>query len=240
MAFLEYRSQKNDIKKNNKMKKSLSALIVTTLLITIFISCSKDDDTSNDSPIKDYSESIKDRTWWGVLTYTGKTAEYYSVHFSADNTLIWSQLSGDYAGTWVFDNKSVVVKFGGSSSEIKAEISNDDKFISISDNSPSYEINNGQLIASPNIPLNNTLWKGTIVSGGAISSLQLKFLPDTKVEFILNNTNYGLFNYSRSPFGGAFRFDSGGGFYYFGVFISATQTKGSGNSSDFPFQLNKQ
>ena len=222
------------------MKKSLSILIVTTFLIAIFISCSKHDNTSNDMPIKYYSASIKDKTWWGVLTYTGKTAEYYSVHFSADNTLIWSQLSGDYAGTWTINNKSIIFKFSGSSSEITAEISNDDKFISISDNTPSYEINNGQLMASPNIPLDNTLWKGIILGGSTVSPLQLKFLPGAKVEFTLNTINYGLFNYFRSPFGGSFRFDTGGGYYYFGVFVSPTQTKGSGNSSEFPFQLTKQ
>lgn len=222
------------------MKNNLSILIATLLLIGALIGCSKDNNSSDYIPIKDYSASIKNKTWWGVLTYAGKTAEYYSVHFSSDNTLIWSQLSGDYAGTWVINNKSIILKFGGSSSEIKAEISDDDKFLSISDNTASYEINNGQLMATANIPLDNTLWKGIVLGAGSVSNLQLNFLPSAKVEFILNNTNYGLFSYVRSPFGGAFRLDTGGGYYYFGVFISATQLKGSGNSSEFPFQLTKQ
>ena len=95
-------------------------------------------------------------------------------------------------------------------------------------------------MANTSIPLDNTLWKGIVLGAGSVSNLQLNFLPSAKVEFILNNTNYGLFSYVRSPFGGTFRLDTGGGYYYFGVFISATQAKGSGNSSEFPFQLTKQ
>lgn len=211
----------------------LAALMITVILF----SCKKSSDTT---PLpKDYTASIKNKTWWGVFTYTGKTAEYYSVHFNADNTLLWSQLSGDYAGTWVINNKSVTLKFSGSGAEIKADITDDDKFMAISDNTPSYEINNCQLITSPNISLENTIWKGSIINGTS-GSMQLKFLPGFKVELKLNNTIYAPITYTRSPSGGAFRFDTGGGYFYFGVVTSAIELKGSGNDSQFPFQLTNQ
>jgi hypothetical protein len=204
------------------------------LILAGLLGCKKN---NNPAP-KDYTASVKDKTWWGVFTYTGQTAEYYSVHFNADNTLLWSQLSGDYVGTWSINNKSLTLKFSGSSAEIKTDISDDDKFISISDNTASYEINNGQQITSPNITLENTIWKGSIVNGTS-GNMQLKFLLGVKVELTLITT-YTPFIYSRVPSGGAFRFDTGGGYFYFGVITSATTIKGSGNASQFPFQLTKQ
>ncbi len=56
----------------------------------------------------------------------------------------------------------------------------------------------------------------------------------------LNTTDYGPFIYSRTLSGGAFRFDTGGGYYYFGSITSATEIKGSGNFSKYPFQIIKQ
>jgi hypothetical protein len=182
-------------------------IVSLVLLTTILFGCKK-----NSAP-KDYTASIKNKTWWGVLTYTGKTAEYYSVHFNADNTLLWSQLSGDYAGTWVINNKSVTLKFSSSSAEIKADITDDEKFMAISDNTASYEINNGQFIPSPNIALENTVWKGQVVSGVS-GSLQLSFMPGSKVEIKLSNTVYPLYSYNRPASGGAFRAHTGGGFFF--------------------------
>src|SRR5689334_23368726 len=127
---------------------------ITLVFMTILFSCGEDD------PSKDYAASIKDKTWWGTFTYTGETAQYYSVHFSADNTLVWSQLSGDYPGEWTVKGKSLTLHFTGSSAEIKADISDDDKLIAIMDTTPSYEINNGQLLQSSNVPLENTVWNG--------------------------------------------------------------------------------
>jgi hypothetical protein len=206
-------------------------------MMILFCGCNKD---KTPTP-KNYAASINDKTWWGVVTYTGKTPQYYSVHFNTDNTLLWSQLSGDFPGTWTINNKSVVMKFGGpDKDEVKADITEDDKFTTITDNNPKYEIINGQLVADPNIPLENTTWKGTIFSVGTSSDLQLKFLPSLQVELTLNSTLYKPFTYSRAASGGAFRFDTGGGYYYFGVITSAKEIKGSGNDPQFPFQVTKQ
>lgn len=217
------------------MKKYINTILVLILVSGILAGCKKDKSPA----AKDYASSIKDKTWWGVLTYTGKPAEYYSVHFSADNTLVWSQLSGDYTGIWTISNKTITLKFSGSGAEIKADLTEDDKLVAITDNTSSYEINNGQLISSPKISLENTIWKGTVI-GGVSDALQLSFMAGSKVEIKLSNKNYGPFIYSRPASGGAFRADTGGGYYYFGVIVSANEMKGSANANDFPFQVNKQ
>jgi hypothetical protein len=64
------------------MKKHINIVLVTVLLMSFITGCKK----NNTASPKDYAASIKDKTWWGQLTYTGKTQEYYSVHFNADNT----------------------------------------------------------------------------------------------------------------------------------------------------------
>jgi hypothetical protein len=216
------------------MKKYITT-IFTAVIVTIFLfSCKK-----NSSSPKDYTASIKDKTWWGVLVYTGKTAQYYSVHFNADNTLLWSQLAGDYTGTWSINGKQVTITFSGSGIKINADISDDDQLMNIVVNTSTYKIINGQIIQNPNIPLNNTAWKGSVVSGIA-TNLQLSFMPGAKVELKLGNTTYPPFIYSRTPSGGAFRFDTGGSYYYFGVIISNNEIKGSANDSEFPFQVTKQ
>ncbi len=120
-------------------------LIFAVVLILSFTGCKKN---STPSP-KDYSASIKDKNWWGVVTYTGETSQYYSVHFNADNTLVWSQLSGDDPGQWTLQGKTLTIHFSGSKEkdkdEIKVDISDDDKFLAISDNTLKYEINMGNL-----------------------------------------------------------------------------------------------
>src|SRR6478609_9589040 len=126
------------------------------LAVTILISCKKADVSTPASPTpvsRDYSTSIKDKSWWGEITYTGKTAEYYSVYFKADGTLIWSQFSGDYAGHWVIKEKELTMTFDANTVAIRATITDDDKLSNISDNTNSYEVNSGALLSNPYVNL---------------------------------------------------------------------------------------
>src|SRR6478752_4424966 len=100
---------------------TLSLLFIT---VTILLSCNKTDVTTPVS--KDYSASIKEKSWWGEITYTGKTTEYYSVYFKADGTLLWSQLSGDYAGHWAIKDKELTMTFDANSVTIQATLTDDD------------------------------------------------------------------------------------------------------------------
>ena len=106
------------------MKKNEGIVCAMLLLISMIAGCSK-------SGMKDYAQSIKDKTWWGQLTYTGKTAESYCVHFNTDNSLVWTQLSGDYDGQWVLDGKHLTISINGNGAKIQGDISNDDKLENI-------------------------------------------------------------------------------------------------------------
>ena len=218
------------------MKKILSILIITTLLIAIFISCSKDDITSNDLPIKNYTAAIKGNNWFGELTYTGKPIEYYSVLFNADNTLVWTQFSGDYTGNWIVNDKLLTMTFTGNTAEIKATISDDDKLINISDNTEYYEIKSGQLILNPNIPLDNTIWKGTVDP----YTLQLSFMPSNVVEMKIGSTTYAPYSYQKTATGGAIRIKISPTQQAFGVITAPGEMKGIYIINDFPWKATKQ
>lgn len=83
------------------MKKHISIALVI-FCPSLLLSCKKDG-------AKDYTASVAEKTWWGVFTYIGKDAEYYSVHFNADKTLSWSQFSGDYTGRWAVNGKELTM-----------------------------------------------------------------------------------------------------------------------------------
>ena len=91
------------------MKKYIVAMLFALLSTGVLFSCKKSS-TPVSTP-KDYAASIKDKTWWGVMTYTGQALQYYSVHFYADNSLFWSQIDGDYLGQWTINNKQLAITF---------------------------------------------------------------------------------------------------------------------------------
>ena len=215
-----------------------SMLVALLLFAATFSSCKKE---NTEPKAKDYAASIKDKSWWGVFTYTGETSQYYTVHFNSDNTLTWSQLSGDYAGQWVITDKTIAFTVSGINVSIKAEISNDDNLVNISDNLSTLEINNGKLFTTAKLDLEHTVWKGTGLAGGGTSNIiQISFLVGFKAELKLNNTTYPPFSYQTSAYGRGFRIYTGGASQYFGVLITASEIKGSATASQFPFQLNKQ
>jgi hypothetical protein len=218
------------------MKKHLEIITALLFFAGILFSCKK-----VNTP-KDYTASIKDKTWWGVMTYTSQVFQYYSVHFNADNTLKWSQLSGDYDGQWIINGKQLTITFSVSGVEIKADISDDDKLMNIADNTTSYIINSGELIANPNLPLDNTVWKGSISdnSGGTSSALQMSFMPGLKIGLKVGNGMYGPYSYTRSPSDAIIRFQAGVGYPYFGVVTSGGEMKGSYYSFNHPWQIIKQ
>jgi hypothetical protein len=232
------------------MKKYLSITLFTILLVSFVTGCKK----TNSATPKDYTPSIKDKTWWGMFTYTGKDAEYYSVHFNADNTLLWSQFSGDFTGQWAINGQELTMTFDVSKAAIKAGISDDDKLLNITDNTGNFEINAGQLVADPNIPLDNTLWEGKPVLASGLYGYQMEFMPALKITiqetyfippslyqsyFYPNNT------YKRSASGAVIRasYNAGGagaGSPFFGVIISGTEMRGSIKNPNNSWKATKQ
>jgi hypothetical protein len=221
--------------KKNKMKKYLIIILSIVMLLAIVTGCKK-----SNTPKKDYTTSIKDKTWSGMITYTGETGEYFSIYFNADNSLIWSQLSGNLLGQWTIDGNHLSMSFSGSTAVIKADISTDDKFSNISDNTTSFEVNNGELIAYPNLVLDNTTWKGSIYKNGGAVNQQLNFLPGLKVGIKIGNTSFGPYAYTRSASGAVIRVSLGGTYPFFGVITSAIGMKGSDGDTDYPWQAIKE
>ena len=215
------------------MKKYLHIIPAIIIITGILSGCKK----SNDDIPKDYSASVTDKTWSGVFTYTGKTSEYYSVHFNADKSLIWSELAGDFAGTWLVNNKQLTITFS-SGSKINADITDDNRLINIIASNKSYMVNSGKLVANPNLPLDNTIWKGTVTSGTSYP-LELDFLPGLKVAILINKVSQGQFSYKRTA-GGAIAVGTGGIGPFFGVIAGDNEMMGSSAIAATPWQATRQ
>ena len=170
-----------------------------------------------------------------MLAYTGKTAEYYSVHFNTDNSLTWSQLSGDYTGHWLLDGKELTITFDGNSSEIKAGISDDDQLVNIKDNTTASEINSGELISNPNITLDNTLWTGTI-DYPSTKALQLTFKPGLQVTINIETSPIKTYTYTRASSTAVIRIST----IFFGIIASGGKMKGSVDNAVVIWQATKQ
>ncbi len=178
----------------------LKISLITLLLIGILFSCKK-----NSAPEpKDYTASIKDKTWWGELTYTGKATEIYCVHFNSDNTLVWGQLSGDYTGKWRLNSDILTMTFDANTAEITATVTNDDRLANILDNTSFYEINSGTKIQNPNTQLlDNTKWKGMVTDvSNTVNPLPLEVNFEANQKFKTNFVSTGsTYSYTRSSSG---------------------------------------
>ena len=217
------------------MKKYFNIIVVTLLLAATACGCKKSDSAQP----KNYAVSIKDKTWSGIFTYTGKTSEYYSIHFNADNSFIWTELSGDYSGQWVVNGKQLVLKFGGSGATVKGDITDDDRLLTITASSSAYIVNSGKLVVNPNPLLDNTVWKG-ILTSGASHFLQLSFMTGLKVAIQIDNVMQGQFPYKRSASGGAIQVGTGGIGPFFGVITAENEMMGSSAIVATPWQATKQ
>jgi hypothetical protein len=218
------------------MKNYLKIILVALLLTEILFSCKK---SSDPTPLaKDYGASIRGKTWWGTFKIPGQTAQYFAVHFKADSSLAWSQWSGEYTGKWTLHGNKLTIIY--ISNVITADISDDGKLTNFGDNNGVYAVINADLLANPNTPIDNTIWKGTESVSGVLNTLQLSFIPGLKVEAKKASTTYGVKVYTRSPSGAAIRFTVLNDFSFFGVFTSETVIKGCENSTENLWQVSKQ
>jgi len=220
------------------MKKSVTTMMF--MLLIIIFSCKK----SNTGPAvpapKDYATSIKDKTWGGMLTYTGQKGEYYSVHFNADNTLTWSQIAGDYPGQWAINANHLTITFPALGLLITGDVSDDNKLLNIADNTSSSEINSGELVENPKLPLDNTVWKGSYFNGSSQQSLELDFLPGSVLVGKFGALPAEVVTYTRSSSGAVIQFGVGGSYPFFAIINSDSEINGSTTSSAYPLQAIKQ
>ena len=184
------------------------------------ISCKKEN-------AKDDSGFIKDKTWWGDFAYFGRTREQYSVHFNGDNTLTWSERSGDYPGKWTMNGRHLAISVNGNSVKAEADISNDGKLESITNKTDNSEISSGPWIANPKIAVENTVWKG---SYGPSSDYQLSFLDGSKMKskYLMSGVE-DLYTYERSASGAVIRYGlrTNSNYLFMGIIISANEMKGN-------------
>lgn len=210
-------------------------MLIALLLVTgTFSSCKKEA-----AAPKDYSLSIKDKTWWGMLTNAGETAQAYSVRFNAENTLVWSQLSGDYPGRWSVEKNKLTLTFTSPNVTVTADITDDNNLANITTNTAN-KVNSGELVADPNISLDNTVWTGSV--NNPLQTMQLNFLPNLKVQRKIGIVTYNPIAYTRSPSGGFIRIDLGSGIapYIIGVIASRSEMNGIAFIPATSWQLIKQ
>lgn len=216
------------------MKKYLNTILLTLLLTVTIISCKKDSATDQ----KDYAASIKDKIWWGTLTNAGENAQYYSVHFKANGSLIWSQMAGDYAGKWVVNGKQLTIDFPALAVQVKFDISDDNSLTNITTNTVN-TVNTAELIVNPDIPLENTSWRGTMPTSGGTLIFGLRFKTGTQAILKGGGPEDVEISYTRSVNGAFIRFKTGVS-NYFGVIKSDNEIKGSIDKTYDTWQVTKQ
>jgi hypothetical protein len=216
------------------MKKYTAIIILVSLFsISVITSCKKDS--------KDYSASVKDKTWWGTMSYAGSKMAYYTIHFNASGSLVWSEQLGDYQGNWVLDGKHLTISLTSIVREIKADLSKDDKLVNIvmvSGNN--YTVVSGDLIPNPLLSsLDNTVWNGSYSTGtgiGMTTTMQITFMPGNSLQMKIGGTLLGARIYTRSGSGVAIRTAYG----FFGMVISSTQIKGTdGGFYYYPWEVSR-
>jgi hypothetical protein len=218
------------------MKRYKAITAIALLAMISLFSCKKD---NTPALPKDYSNSIKDKTWWGTLTNAGETAQYYSVHFNADNTLLWSQFSDDYPGKWSVDKNKLTLTFLSPDVIVTGEISDDNKLVNITTNTAN-KVNTGELVENPRISLESTIWKGDFnIPMGSPIPIQFSFLPGSIVQ---GNIGYSFTSvYVRSAYGGVIRFYKPlVNFLVFCVITSSGEMRGSYDLSKYTLQATKQ
>jgi uncharacterized lipoprotein YehR (DUF1307 family) len=217
--------------------KAYSIIVLSVFLSIALSGCIKD---NADTP-KDYVAAISDKTWSGAITYSGDSTQYYTVHFNADKTLLWTQFSGDYLGNWALVDKQLSMTFAGNNVIVKADISDDDKLANIVvENTNAYMINSGARLVNPTMALENTDWNGSAFLVVSRSPYQMSFLPGNNVQVKINNTPYLLSPYTRSASGASIRFVSPFGIKLFGVIMSSTEINGSLAQTYNPWRTIKQ
>ena len=202
------------------MKKYTRIITFAILLLTLIAACKK---SNSDAP-KDYTASIKDKTWWGEFYYTGKSAEYYSIHFNSDGTLTWSEYSGDYAGTWQINSSLLTIVFDASGNQFQAKISdynNMEQIVNPTGNG--YTIIKGQMVTGGAKLLENTTWKGSAGSGVTTIDMQMTFMANVKVELTFGSILPKKYSYDFAADRGVIRINKG----FFGIITSSTEMKGS-------------
>jgi hypothetical protein len=214
----------------------------TGILILVLFACSCRKSATPENT-KDYSSMIRNRNWWGTITYTGESLKYFSVHFNDDSTLIWDEDRGTFTGHWTLIDRQLIVKFDSSGYRFTANIENE-KFSYLASSSPKFQVNSGQLIKDLNLSIENTTWIGP----GYVPEILYVMQFSPEASYKLDDDKYGntreLGHYIILPSGGGLKmqFQTYTGHPYnlsILIFTSGTEMVGSVEGYKY-FTLTKQ
>ena len=163
------------------MKNKFNLAVIFFTMLIILIACKKESSPVLPPtgpmvpPEKDYAKAVYGRTWWGTFAYPGELAQYYSVSFKKDSTMIFYQMSGAYIGNWSLSANQLIMEFPVQSVIITADLSAVDTLMNFTTNNNVTMID-GRLQRNLSlIELEGTKWMGSIISGANLRDLVLQF-----------------------------------------------------------------
>jgi hypothetical protein len=219
------------------------------LIFLFFISgCSKTNNATPSAPTStppapaptDYNTVIREKTWWGNLTNPGEKSQFYSVHFNADQSLVWNQASGEYFGSWSLDGNHLVLNFPSISVVVKADIAKDSTLTNITCSNTS-TINSGKMLGLTSKPLVGTTWIGTYLEGKTSRVFRLFFKDAVNVEIMLDGVPE-IYQYVVTTSGVVFRTNVKPGYahLFFGLNNKDGQWVGTDLTPDNTWTVTKQ
>jgi hypothetical protein len=217
------------------MKKTLCEMSLLLIFLFSVSGCQK---TNNATPpptpaptaptppiiaIADYSTVISEKTWWGQLTNPGTQPQFYSVHFNADLSLVWSQASGDYIGNWKLDSNHLVLNFPSISVTVNADVAKDSTLTHITCSNSS-TINSGKMLGLTSKPLIGTTWNGPYYdSNKLLHALTFIFSDAVNVDVLMDGVSE-VYQYIVTTSGVVFRTNPRSS--YFHVFFGLNNKDG--------------
>ncbi|MEO5562059.1 MAG: hypothetical protein ABIR18_01465 [Chitinophagaceae bacterium] len=208
------------------MKKHSSLPIIIILLTVLsFTACKKEDN-------RDFNALMKNTVWTGEFNYTGHDVQSVSMEFKDNGQVWWYEMTKEYGGTWVIENKRLKVVFGNNTG-FDAEISKDNKLNKIQNISANgWNLVSAELNTTPDIPLLFTTWSAP--------GINLSFKPGNMVDMDNGNGTTWILQYTHKPKGLSF---SSAQWKMFMVFRSGTVLKGANKLDNepgiHPFEVTK-
>jgi hypothetical protein len=167
-------------------KQKIIAAAFILMAVISFSGCKKD---STDKNEPDRTVFLKNQVWTGGANYPGKAVEPITISFQDGGILTWSEVAGDFIGTWQLDKDNLTISVGGSVS-FKATISSSNQLTNIkSSDAAGRTLVSATLNEIADPVLDNTIWNGP--------STIMQFTPGSKVNLVLGATSFTGILYTR-------------------------------------------
>lgn len=153
------------------------SLMVMLLFLLGACGKNKGDDTP---PADQYSKFFKNTLWSGEFKYATRTyPDVVGISFNGNNTFIWRDMDGDFAGTYTIDNNGMLeLLFTVSGARLSAKVSKEGALSDFRYAQATWEIHKLTLSTITTTAMTGTTWKNT--KDGPTVSL-LTFNPTNQV-----------------------------------------------------------